>query len=159
MKKVSVKTVINVPIERVWEVLTDIRGYSTWNPFVYEVSSDKEMPYIDCNMVFYVRFSNGKEVTSKEYVTEFKPPQMTDGKALWVYRFDGFMHKINMVRATRTQTLRALSSNTTEYSSEEVFSGFGELFLPLKEVKRGFIIQADALKKVCESDEVTLLSK
>ncbi len=151
MKKVSIKSVINAPIEKVWEVLTNIKNYSEWNPFVYDVSSDKIIPNIGCNMVFSVRFSNEKEVKSKEYVTQFDTPQQTNNKtALWVYRFDGFLHKINIVRATRTQKLKALSINTTEYSSEEVFSGLGKFLLPLKEVQKGFNRQANALKKVCE---------
>ncbi len=151
MKKVCVKVEINAPIEKVWEVLTNIKGYSEWNPFVYNVSSDKIVPDVGYNMLFSVCFSNGKKVQSKEYVMTFTPPQLTDNtSALWVYRFDGLLHKMNIVRATRTQTLKALSMSTTEYSSEEVFSGLGKCFLPLKEVQKGFTLQANALKVFCE---------
>ncbi len=63
MKKISVKTEINAPIEKVWEVLTNIKDYSEWNPFVYDVSVDKKIPNVDCKMLFFVAFDNAlKEI-------------------------------------------------------------------------------------------------
>ncbi len=152
MKKISVKIEINSPIEKVWEILTNINAYSEWNPFVYDVSADKKIPNIDCNMLFYVAFSNGKKVQSKEFVTKFEAPKMHDNnKALWVYRFDGILHKLNIIRATRTQSLKALSDTKTEYSSEEIFSGLAKSFVPFGQVQKGFMIQAESLKAKCES--------
>ncbi len=151
MKKISVKIKINAPIEKVWEVLTNINGYSEWNPFVYDISADKKIPNVDCNMLFFVAFDNGKKVESKEFVTKFEEPKLhAKNKALWVYRFDGFLHKLNIVRATRTQSLKAVSETCTEYSSEEVFSGLAKSFVPYEEVQKGFVIQANALKEICE---------
>ncbi len=152
MKDISIKTIINAPIQKVWETLINIKDYSKWNPFVYDISFDKKIPEVNCNMLFSVRFSNGKEVKSKEFVTTFKPPKLNNNKsALWVYRFDGFLHKPYMVRATRIQKLKALSENKTEYLSEEVFSGLLKAFLPVKEVTKGFILQSNVLKELCEA--------
>ncbi len=137
MKKISVKTEINAPIEKVWEVLTNINAYSEWNPFVYDVSADKKTPNVDCKMLFFVAFDNDKKVESKEFVTKFEEPKLHDNnKALWVYRFDGFLHKINIVRATRTQSLKALSETRTEYSSEEVFQVWQSHLYLMKKCKR-----------------------
>ncbi len=151
MKKISVKIEINASLKKVWEVLTNINSYSEWNPFVYDVSADKSIPNVDCKMLFFVAFDNGKKVQSKEFVTKFEPPkEYENNKALWVYRFDGFLHKLNIVRATRTQSLKALSENKTEYISEEIFTGLAKSLVPFEEVQKGFIIQANALKVKCE---------
>ncbi|MFD1552971.1 hypothetical protein DNU06_15785 [Putridiphycobacter roseus] len=151
MKKVSIKTIINAPIEKVWEVLTNIKAYSDWNPFVYDISADQTVPDVGCQMLFSVSFSNGRKTKSKELVTTFNSPQKTDNNtAAWAYRFDGFIHHIYMTRAVRTQKLKVLSDGTTEYSSEEIFTGWGTSFIPLKQVQKGFALQANALKEVCE---------
>ena len=146
----SVTLTINASIEQVWSVLTQIKKYSEWNPFVYHIQSDQDIPSTDSKMLFSVRFESGKETKSKEIVTKFTPPVNQKDFALWSYRFGGFVHGINMIRAHRVQTLRALLDGSTEYSSTEVFTGWGRSFVPLEDVQKGFEAQGAALKEECE---------
>lgn len=120
----AVKLIIDAPIDKVWDVLTETKKYTEWNPFVYQVVADKEKPTEGCKMTFSVRFDDGKETKSKEIVTNYKAPEESAGtKAIWEYRFAGFFHSIGMIRAIRTQSLNTLPNGKTEYASIEIFTG------------------------------------
>ena len=149
----SVKLIIDAPIDKVWNILTDTEKYSEWNPFVYHIETNKKEPSEGCEMTFSIRFEDGKETKSKEKVLKFTPPSELGGKtAFWEYRFAGFVHSIGMIRAVRSQTLTTMPDGKTEYSSVEIFRGWGKSFVPLKSVQKGFEIQGDALKKRCEDN-------
>ena len=153
MRTVSITLEINAPIENVWEKLSNINEYKYWNPFVTKITAPNSIPKEGTMMAFEVRFHDGKTANTKELVTKFSPPAQNNNlQAEWIYRFDGFMHNINMVRAKRTQRLIAVSNNTTKYFSIEIFTGWAAFLVPYKKVEKGFWLQGNALKKICEKD-------
>jgi uncharacterized protein YndB with AHSA1/START domain len=40
MKEIRSEITINGPVERVWETLTDLDSFSTWNPFMQRASGN-----------------------------------------------------------------------------------------------------------------------
>ena len=122
MEKAGTSIIIRASIQKVWTTLTNLEAYPDWNPFIYKIESSRKVPKPGTKMVFWVRFENGKTSESDEFVTLLSPPDQNMGQsAKWVYRFDGFLHKINMIRATRTQQLTVLEDNTVKYETEEIF--------------------------------------
>lgn len=150
MKTAHTTCVINAPIEQVWAIMTNIQNYPAWNPFVYKIEADSLAPKAGGKMTFSVQFEKGSKARSKEFVTVFTPPTAAEPTAYWTYRFDSFLHKIGMIRAIRTQELRVLPDGKTAYSTTEIFSGWGQAFVPIEQVQLGFETQAAALKKACE---------
>lgn len=37
MKKIESSIIINAPVEKVWQILTDFIGYPDWNPFISKI--------------------------------------------------------------------------------------------------------------------------
>lgn len=149
---VSTEIIIHAPIQKIWEVMIDVKKYGEWNRFIRKISADQDIPTPGTAMKFEVEFPNKSKATSGELVKLLEPPGVKEGKttAQWVYDFTGPFHNIGMVRASRVQLLTAIDANTTHYYTCEKFRGWGKIFLPLKNVRSGFILHAEDLKKVCE---------
>ena len=151
MKEATTTLLIEAPIDVVWEVMTAIEDYPTWNPFIYKIEADGIAPKEGGEMTFLVQFEKGNKTKSKEVVTVFLPPTNTNpSTAQWVYEFKGFLPTIGMVRANRIQQLEVLPNGHTTYTTSEKFTGWGQALVPLAQVQKGFEIQAAALKKKCE---------
>lgn len=109
-------------------------------------------PKQSTRMHFTVQFSNGSSFSPSEYVLDYSPPSDETAKyAQWIYRFDGLMHTIGMIRAVRTQVLRQ-EGQVTHYHSDEVFTGWGRGLLNYEAIAQGFEAQGLALKERCEAD-------
>jgi len=154
MNKYHVKAeiIIHAPIQEVWDIMIDISKYGEWNSFIKNITALSVIPTVGTQMKFTVVFPNNNKATSGELVKLLHPPTLQNGKlqAEWIYDFTGILHSIGMVRASRTQQLTAIDENTTHYYTCERFSGWGKIFLPLKNVQSGFLIHASDLKKHCE---------
>ncbi len=149
---VTSEIIIHAPIQTIWDVMTDVKKYNEWNSFVKNIETSNEIPVPGTQMKFTVEFPNKSKASSGELVKLLQPPIEKEGKlqAEWIYDFTGPLHNIGMVRASRTQQLTAIDENTTHYYTCERFSGWGKIFLPLKNVRGGFKIHANDLKKRCE---------
>lgn len=149
---VEAEIVIHAPIHTIWKIMTEVKNYGEWNRFIRNIESPNNLPIAGTPMKFTVVFPNNSKATSGEQVKQFSPPEVKGGtlKAEWIYNFTGILHTIGMVRASRTQQLTAIDENTTHYYTCERFSGWGKIFLPLKNVRAGFTMHAEDLKKHCE---------
>lgn len=143
---------INAPIEHVWQVMTDVNAYPQWNPFIVSVDTRDDIMKPGAHMKFFVEWADGKEDTSDEVVTEVVPPHESNGtkRAHWVYVFNGILHKLGMVHATRHQWLEQHKNGVTVYKTQEVFTGLLKGFVPLAKVQDGFERQAKALAHFAE---------
>jgi len=149
---ITVETTIDSDINTIWDKMINTREYGDWNSFIKKITIEKQILLEGTKMKFEVQFKNGKKTTSDEQVKLFKPPHNNQGtiEAEWIYDFTGFLHNIGMVRASRTQKLTQLENGSVHYYTCEKFSGWGKIFLPLKNVKAGFDTHAADLKKHCE---------
>lgn len=135
---------IDAPIERVWQVLSRLSEYPTWNPFVVKVDG-ADTAELGKQLVLHVVWSNGRRMTTGELVTRVEP------HAALAWRFTGVLPSLNLVRAERVQSLTALTATTTRYESVESFSGLLARFVPLAGVVDGFERMAKALKVRAEA--------
>jgi uncharacterized protein YndB with AHSA1/START domain len=151
---VTAETIIQSPIQKVWEVMTDTDQYPQWNQFIKKIITPAGKPVVGTAMKFEVKFSNGKKARSGELVKLYQEPALIHNiwQAEWIYDFTGPLHNIGMVRASRTQKLTGLSNGHTHFYTCEKFSGWGKIFLPLAQVQAGFIQHAADLKKYCENN-------
>ena len=149
---IKAETSINAPIQKIWEVMTSTGKYQEWNSFIRKIDVDSKNLEPGTKMQFEVEFKNKKRAKSGEIVKHYSPPKENNGKweAEWIYDFTGILHNIGMVRATRTQKLTQLENGSVHYYTCEKFSGWGKIFLPLKNVQAGFLTHASDLKKYCE---------
>lgn len=144
---------IDAPIARVWDVLTDVEAYPTWNPFVTAVDGVRGQPETGTVMVLKVRWHDGGRARPTEIVRAFEPPTRGDDgvvRARWVYQYMGVMDRLGGVHGMRTQRLEQRDGGPTIYTGEEQFSGWMLWAVPMDKVDRGFRAQAEALKQEAE---------
>jgi len=89
MKRKAIKTeiVINAPADKVWNILTNLSGYSDWNPFIVESHGAIQTK----SRIRNVMKNGDKTITFKPVIQRVEPPFYFD----WVGRlfvpgiFDG----------------------------------------------------------------------
>lgn len=144
---------INAPIERVWQVMTDVAAYPQWNPFVVNIDAAGDVTMQGAAMKFTVKWLDGGTATSHEIVTEAQAPH-ADGNGVkhahWAYVFNSWLHRFGLVHAIRHQWLEQQPGSITIYRTEEVFTGLLKKFIPLAKVQDGFERQAKALAQFAE---------
>ncbi len=142
---------IAAPIELVWKVMTDLRAYSAWNPFIVRVDDAPAVLAIGSTFRLHVRWARGGGARSAERITRLEPP---DGRAaVFSYRAVGVLDRTGVLRADRIQLLESLHDGTggTRYYTVEEFGGCLVPLLPLGQIRDGFERQAEALKRRAES--------
>lgn len=152
-RKLEHKVEIEAPIDRVWDVLTDVEGYPTWNPFVTAIEGVRGEPGPGTVMTLIVKWQGGGGARPTEVVRSFEPPKVDeDGvtRATWVYDYRGFWDRVGAVHGSRTQILEQRDGGPTVYISRESFSGWLLSVVPVKKVEAGFIAQGVALKAEAE---------
>lgn len=154
MPTAHTEILIDAPIETIWQVMTDVRAYAQWNPFVVAIDCPDPEPRIGTDLTLHVRFGNGKQVRTIERITCLDSP-MTDPqgtrRARLEYRFLGLLHAFNMVRGSRHQTLEELAPGQVRYVSHEDLTGWLSWAAPIKLVQDGFERHAAALKQRSEA--------
>jgi hypothetical protein len=104
----GVQRTINASPERVWELLTDARSYSDWNPAV--VSIDGTIAAGE--KIKLVSIVSPRTFTLK--VAELSPPH----RMVWA---DGM--PLGLFKGERTYTLTPVGDGATEFSMVEEFTG------------------------------------
>jgi hypothetical protein len=142
---------IDAPLDRVWEVMTDVAAYGEWNPFVYRVECPTP-PRPGDALVLHVRWANGRSSVSPERISMMEPPYQDDGirRAALAYVYEGLPARVGLVRGVRHQRLSQAVGGATVYETVEEFSG---PLVPLAgpgRVADGFRRHAEALKARCE---------
>ncbi len=153
-KVVRVEETIAAPIDLIWAIMLDLKGYAAWNPFITRVLDCDHIAAVGQRFRLRVRWSNGKGAISGERVTELQPPAR--GAARLAYAFTGWMSRVYMVRAQRVQTLQTIDGGRVRYSSEEKFTGWGAHWIPVVDVEDGFKRHAAALKIYAEASATPL---
>ena len=144
------ETLIDAPIERVWDVIMALRDYPDWNPFTVEVENP-EGPTIGAAIRLHVRWNDGKGVISPERISRIEPPSGSPKRACYGYQFGTILSTLNLVRSNRLQLLEERPGGKTFYRTTIELSGLLSGLTPLAKVQDGFDRQTAALKKRCES--------
>ena len=139
---------LNAPIDRVWQVMTELGSYKEWNPFVVDVVGPTRPLQIGDPLTLSVVWADGGKLQSGEKVTQVEPPHDEAGlrRAVLAYCFTGWIPALNLVRSTRVQSLEQKAGGPTVYTSLEEFRGFAAAYVPLQKVQDGFDRHARALK-------------
>ncbi len=154
MPTAHTEILIEAPIETIWQVMTDVRAYAQWNPFVTAIDCPDPEARVGTDLTLHVRFANGKQVETVERIIRLDAPAAdAQGirRACLEYRFLGPLHTFNLVRGSRPQTLEELASGQVRYISHEDLSGWLSWAAPIKLVQDGFERHAAALKQRSES--------
>ena len=141
-KEIKTQIIINASPEKVWSVLTDLKNYAEWNPFIKSIEGDLE---------------SGKrlniKISPQRKHNEFKPKvlELKAGKELkWLGHlliprlFDG-EHKFELIEQKNAATL---------FIQSERFSGVLTNLLPKKvfiNTEMGFQQMNQGLKERVES--------
>jgi hypothetical protein len=137
------EVIVNAPLHTVWEVVTDLSRYSTWNPFI--VSAEGEAA-VGERLTNRMQPPDGKGMTFKPTVTEAE----VDSTFEWLGRlgvpgvFDG-RHRFE---------LSAMSDGGTRVVHREEFSGILVRFMRKSldtQTKHGFELMNSALKSRAEA--------
>jgi hypothetical protein len=146
MVTAEASAVIDAPIERVWQHMTDVARYGDWNPFI--VRADASGPVqVGCTLALTVRWPSGGGASARERVTRMESPR--DGRATFTYDFIGPLALVGAIRATRVQALEADGART-RYTTREELRGWLSWALPIAKVRAGFAAHAEALKRAAE---------
>ena len=143
---------ISAPIAAVWPAMLDFSAYKNWNPFVVDVVGPARPLQVGDDFLLHVAWADGKRITSGERATRIEPPHAQDGaqRADLGYRFTGWLHALNLIRANRLQSLEQKAGGPTVYTSREVMTGLIAKYAPLALVQEGFERHARALKHYAE---------
>ena len=141
MKEIEGSVEIDAPIERVWEVLTDFKAYSKWNPFITQMSGElKEGSIFDV----VVKIPGRKDSHFKS-----KLVKIADKQELI---FNGTIKK-GMLTDDHLFKLESLGENKTKMFQSIAFKGFMSYFAgsTIKDGKKGLDMMNSALKVRCEA--------
>ena len=152
-KYLQAETLIDAPIERVWDVIMDLKSYPDWNPFTVEVENP-DGPTVGAGIRLHVRWSDGKGVVSPERIAVIEPPSGKPGsrRAVYGYNFGTILSTLNLVRSKRLQILEERPGGKTFYKTTIEMTGLLSGATPVAKVQDGFDRQTAALKKRCEGN-------
>ncbi|GHO46209.1 SRPBCC domain-containing protein [Ktedonospora formicarum] len=142
---VQTSITINAPLERVWEVLTDLEHYGEWNSFVPSMQADLR---VGATLTMRVRMRGNLATTSVETITALEPQRLL----AWKIRSPAWI-----LRGERFQVIKAINEQTTEYWTQESFTGIVAPLLQVlfaRDLQRGFQTMARDLQARAEAARV-----
>jgi len=141
MKEYHTKIIINSPITKVWQQLTNFQNYKNWNPLVKNITgSIQEGGQIITDIV-----PLNKAYPAK--LLSFKPNQEMVWKGKQIAEF--------IMAGEHYYRLKSIDENTTELQHGEYFTGLASWFIPTSlsdKMKNTFIAHNEALKKLIEHE-------
>jgi uncharacterized protein YndB with AHSA1/START domain len=149
----TASTVIDAPMQLIWDVMLDVERYPEWNPFIVEVGlPEQRPPEVGDRLVLHVRWRTGGRTRSSERVTALEPPSASGGRrALLEYQYAGPLGGVRLVQGRRRQELNRLDDGITTYTTFERLHGPLAWAAPIGRVQDGFERHAQALKERAES--------
>jgi hypothetical protein len=136
---------IAAPAALVWEVLTDLKRYSEWNPFTVRVESTLQLNEpVDLHIP--IPGQEGQEMTVREYLVAFEPERLLS----WEQR----PTTDNKDAARRDQYIEKVDEDRSRYFTTDIFLGVNadkvmDQFGPW--VKSSFDAVAQGVKKQAET--------
>ena len=143
----SAELLISAPIHRVWSVITDTASYGEWAGFIEGFEAPRRLSAGD-RIVLHVRWDNGSTARSVEEVTAVDEPSA--GQARLDYAYRGWPSRLGLVRTRRFQTLTSEDAGQTRYRTWMALDGPLARFAGPDRIERGFVVQAEGLKRRCE---------
>ena len=134
---------INAPAKKVWEILTDVKKYPEWNPFIKQVEGILEEGE---KIMALIQPQNSKPMTFHPKVLTVVPEK----KVRWL---GAFLFK-GLFDGEHIWELEKLDEQNTKLVQKENFTG---LLVPLfkkeleKNSKPGFVLMNKSLKKRAEA--------
>ncbi|MFN8356663.1 MAG: SRPBCC domain-containing protein [Spirosomataceae bacterium] len=141
MKQYHTQIVINAPVEKVWQALTDFDSYPTWNPLVGSLS--------------------GEMKTGGTLTTYIVPLQKTYHPTLLVYQpyeeltWQGIQGAKFLMAGKHYYKLKKISKNQTQLSHGEWFTGLMAYLIPkalLQKMEAAFVNHNQLLKQRIEHE-------
>jgi len=143
-RRVRVERSIEGAFPVVWEVLTDLRSYGDWNPFL--TRAEPRGPLAAGTLVdVRAQLGPARSTVAVDRVTHFRPP--ADGRGEIAWQFHGWMSRLGLLRVHRIQTLEAVEDGRVLYVSDELFSGVFAAFAPVEAIRKMTRFQADAFER------------
>lgn len=133
---------VAAPAARIWEVLSDLAGWSAWNPLYPEAQGTLR---IGETLGLTLAVPDEKPEALRATVIDWVP----DSQILWTSKYGG-----GLVRSVRYFEIEALTEEGCIFSNGETFSGLGARFLPGRlrgRFRRGFVELGEALKARAEA--------
>jgi hypothetical protein len=133
---------IDVPAERIWDVLCDLSRYGEWNPFMTHAEGEL---IEGTKLAIRIQLPGGRQMEFKPTVREVEPRRSVRwlGRFILPGIFDG----------EHTLAVEPVGESTARFTQRERFSGIltsfaGKLF---DRTQAGFEAMNEALKRRCES--------
>lgn len=134
---------IAAPIDVVWDVLTDLDGYPSWNPFT--IAARSPLAVGGPVKLHVVMWGGWLKLWQREVLSAVEAPHTLD----WGARVMG-----GMVVAARTQRLTPLPDGGTRYETEDAITGPLAWLVELLfggSLRRGFAGVAEGLRTAAEA--------
>ena len=143
-KEIKTEILINSDSERVWQVLTDFKGYPNWNPFIKSI--------------------RGEKIVGSKLATEILPPNRR------IMKFTPVLLEVDSEKELRwlgSGPVRGIfdgehyfkilpqENDSVKFIPGEKFSGILVRLMPklLVDTKQGFEQMNEALRKECENQK------
>lgn len=155
-REISARCTIEAPAARVWELMTKVEEYGSWNPFIVQIDAGNSSTFSEGEQVLlHVRMDDSKKITKTSLlVTHVSPPDVAKdsfGELKYVFN-DWFLASSGMVKSARIQRVQVINSSQCEYTTVEFFGGCLWRFIPFDKVQKGFDIHASSLKIAAEKN-------
>jgi hypothetical protein len=148
MKSVEVagEIPVGVPLEQAWKILSDLPGWSAWNPFVTAVHGATR-PVVGARVRLDVRWQGG----SRAPRTAVEVVEVIDDATRRGFRWDlrGPLHRLGLLRSSRLIAVERVGPDACRYRSEERFTGPLVRLLPVARLRDGFDRMAAAFAAEC----------
>lgn len=135
-------TLINAPLEKVWQALVDVDHYAAWNPFTPRVETTF---VVGEPAILHVTMNEHHQRVQHEVITVFEPQR--------AFAWASIMGTPFILKANRWQIIEPLDDGRTQYQTYETFDG---LLVPLvmalyhHDIQRGFAAVGAGLKQLLE---------
>ncbi len=140
MKQVRTEIEINASPERVWQVLTDFAGWSTWNPLLYRAIGRLG---VGERVEIAFKGPNSKEVCAQCTVVNL------EAQRAWSWKYSIALPLL--FRGMHRFTVEPSDSGRTRFAHREEFKGLlAPFFVNEAETERGFAAMDKALKAQAE---------
>lgn len=144
MKEVSAEVVIEAPVDRVWEILTDFAKFPEWNPFIRQMSGE-----VRTGAKLEVRLEppGGRAMSFRPKMVNVE----TNREISWL----GRLLIPGLFTGEHSFAIEALDEKGVRFVQHEKFTGLLVPFMAKsldRDTKRGFEAMNSALKERAERE-------